>query len=131
MQQPYRPPGAQPITYGNYNPAIPNQSGLGIASFVIGALCLLSSIVVIASFVTKVRASVNSNTLRPMMFDVALLGLSVIAIMFVALIGLILGFVALSQPHRNRAMSILGTILNGLIILGFIALMVIGQTRTG
>ena len=59
----------------------------------------------------------------------AMIGLAVLGVMFIALLGLILGIIALTQPHRNRALSILGTILNGLIILGFIGLMVIGQMR--
>ena len=128
MQNPYQQPGAN-HPYGYQPPPIPNHSGLGIASFVIAALCALTSIVVIASFISKMRTVSSEDSYTDAIFDVALLGLTVIGILFLALIGLILGIVALTQPHRQRALSTIGTFLNGLIILGFLALMFTGMTR--
>ena len=130
VQNPYRPPGAPPA-YGYQHPAIPSQSGLGIASFIIAVVSVIITVGIFVSIFSEVNAArYEYGDYTPgRATNFMMIGLAVIGVMFVALVGMILGFIALTQPHRNRVWSVLGTILNGLIILGFITLMVIGQMR--
>ena len=129
MQDPYRPPGA-PIGYATHQPpTIPVQSGLGIASFIIAGFSILASVAVIVSMVTKLRTVTPEHSPGAVYGSVMMMGLAFVGIMFLALVGLILGIVALTQPHQKRLMSILGTVLNALIIVGYIVLMVIGRMR--
>jgi hypothetical protein len=59
--------------------------------------------------------------------QVMLLGLVILAGMLAALVGAVLAIIGLTERNRYKAFPMVGLLFNGLILLGVIALMVIGM----
>jgi hypothetical protein len=108
--------------YGGYAP--PRPSPLGTTSFVFGLISSLGlgALVVIAG-VMSVRAGGRMDDKSA---EAIALGLGLIFGMFLALIGAILGLVAVMQTGRKKLLGILGLVFNGGILLLVLLLMVIG-----
>ncbi|MFC4776332.1 hypothetical protein ACFO9Q_06050 [Paenibacillus sp. GCM10023252] len=118
-------------------------SGLGIASFVISLIAIVTIIIGIvlltqgimnSTFVTnpELLDSMNQdellNELGPSVIIGALLPFGSIAIAFV---GLILGIIGAASKKHSKALAIVGIVLNSLIVLGFIGLIVIALASLG
>jgi hypothetical protein len=125
---PYAPPKSS--HYGDdaapRRPAGPlRQSGFGIASSVIG---LGTFVAVIAGFMivglAQQAGNINPNEPGPLLMVVSL------SICFggplMHVIGLILGVVGIFQHDRSKLFGVMGTVINGLVIFGGLALFVIG-----
>lgn len=107
----------------------PNQmkhSRLGIVSFIMGLVIGLSEFaMIIIAGVLEITTPGGVDEQSP---QVMLLGLVIIAGMLGALVGAVLGIIGLTERNRYKAFPVLGLAFNGLILLGVIALMVIGMT---
>ena len=103
------------------NPSvIRGHKGLGIASFVIGVICLITvmGLVVVAGVVTNAgRATPEFNMI---------IGLSVISAVFVDLIGIVLGIFGATDRSSKKVYPVLGLVLNVLVVVLFTALMIVG-----
>lgn len=113
------------------------QSGLGIASFIIAlvsVVLIIVSIAIAASFAADFAnnelllndpaaiESMDEEALVPIM----LAGLSILASIGVAVVGLILGIISAFSKTRRKVFGVIGIILNGLIVIGAVGLVVVG-----
>jgi hypothetical protein len=130
----YEPFGRPPVPAAEELPL--KQSGLGIASFVIGLICIIGLIgttlfigASVADFVTPdgtalSEAEIQAKVMDNMGFIVAVL--LFMASLFLSLVGLILGIIGLVVKNRRKVFAVIGTVLNGLLIVGFVGLVIIG-----
>jgi hypothetical protein len=112
------------------------QSGLGIASFIIGLLCItgliISMLTMVSSltdFITADGTALDQKQLENLIMENASLVIAVllfIGSLGVGLIGLILGIIGCSLRNRRKVFAIIGTVLNGLVIVGFVGLILFG-----
>jgi hypothetical protein len=119
------------------------QSKLGIASFIIALVALLLIIItfVLATsnsaqfieFVEEVNARngvVTPEDIETLGGDILGVLVLIMICMFgsigVALVGAILAFIGIFAKNRRKAFAIIGLVLNGLLIVGAIALFIIG-----
>lgn len=113
------------------------HSRMGIASFVIG---ILATVVLVALFVVGgvVAASAFQNVdpqaldpesvqSSPAFAALALIGIGVFGCLVLYVVGLGLGIAGLIQSLRKRLFAVLGTALNGFVILVFVALFALGS----
>jgi len=127
---PYPPP-----VFGEAPPAPPaSQSGLGIASFVIA---LVSIVVMIIGFVSAVASigefiqpdgSIDPESIDPMELGASMMVgvLAVLGSLAISFVGLILGIVGLVAKYKRKVFGIIGVVLNGLILVGFLGLFLLG-----
>jgi hypothetical protein len=119
---------SQPVAFGSKtmtmtleNPSVTRgHKGLGIASFVIGVICLITvmGLVVVAGVVTNAgRATPEFNMI---------LGLGMISVVFVDLIGIVLGIFGAANRSSKKVYPVLGLVLNVLVVALFSALLIIG-----
>jgi hypothetical protein len=103
------------------NPSVTRgHKGLGIASFIIGVICLITvmGLVVTAGVVTNAgRATPEFNMI---------LGLSMISVVFVDLVGIVLGIFGAANRSSKKVYPVLGLVLNVLVVVLFSALLIIG-----
>ena len=100
------------------------HSGLGIGSFIVGILVgLFEFMVIILAGLAEASTEGGLNEDSPEAF---MIGVGVLAGFFLAFIGLGLGVAAFFQADRNKVFAILGTIFNGTVVLGLMALIVLG-----
>jgi len=129
---PYQPPFS--AEHGNlYDPAgLPTpppahyrkHSGLGIASFVIALLVgVLEFAVIIAAGIMETSAPGGMDEDSPAVMAV---GFAICFGVLMHVMGLILGIVGVAQSGRNRVFAILGSIFNGVILIGIGLLMLVG-----
>jgi len=100
------------------------HSGMGIASFIISLVIGVG--VLLAIVIAGVIKVANPESLQDESIGTALIGLFVIACLFINLIGIGLGIAGLVQKNRKRIFSILGTIINGVVLIGIGSLILIG-----
>jgi len=98
------------------------QSGLGIASFVIA---LVSGLVVVAgiAFAAMVVASGDPEQNLPIF---GIVGLILCVFLVLALVGLVLGFLALRRQDRRRTFGAIGLGINAFILIGTVGLALVG-----
>jgi hypothetical protein len=103
------------------NPSVTRgHKGLGIASFIIGVICLITvmGLVVVAGVVTNAgRATPEFNMI---------LGLGMISTVFVDLIGIVLGIFGAADRSSKKAYPVIGLVLNVLVVALFSALLIAG-----
>lgn len=129
-------PAAQPGQSFPYDqPPMKKASGLGIASLIIGILGtigLIAMVVIIGSaiadfmYMESYPITIEDIENNPQFMQVAGAGLGVLGMLFLMFIGLILGIIGLFQKNRKKGFPIAGTIINGLFVVGFLFLMVMG-----
>lgn len=109
------------------------HSGPGIASFVIslitivGYIGLFLFIVVNATSMVTEDGSLTDDSSQAIM----LLGLSVLTLAALNVIGVVVGIIGLSLRQRRKVLGIIGTIINGLIILLFMLITTIFLVNAG
>ena len=120
-------PGSQPYATPAtlVEPSERRTSGLGIASFTLGILAGIATFALIG-FAGYVELSTpgGMNEESPI---AVIVGLGMFAIIGLCFIGGALGVAALFQSNRTRVFSILGIILNVMVVLGLVGLGVIGM----
>lgn len=134
-------PGAPDHVHPQKTAQPDKQSGLGIASFVIGVSALVISLLSIIGLVfsnfdvlvTSINEQMTDEELANVILSEApmlIIGVLMILVSsFLTFIGAVLGIAGLLQPNRKRLFAIMGTVLNGAMVmfilfvglLGFIA----------
>lgn len=109
--QPYGPP-----------PTLPH-SGLGIASLAVALLTGLLDLIliVVAAIMDSRPGGMDEDSPAAMA-----VGCSFVVLMFVNLVGLVLGIVGVALPGRNKLFPSLGIGFNGIVLLGMVALLCLG-----
>jgi hypothetical protein len=126
--------GFSPVDTYDAGPPRRKQSGLGIASFTIFASMALIFVIMLGSVAVKITGLIDAETgvadyeelERRMaeMPELAFMSIALLGTLFGNLIGLILGIIGLVQKERKKVFAVLGTVLNGIVIIG-LALMVL------
>ncbi|MET0616910.1 MAG: hypothetical protein ABWZ54_04015 [Luteibacter sp.] len=98
------------------------QSGHGIASFVIA---LVSGLVILAGIAFS-ALMVGAGNPEQHLAVFGVIGFVLIAFLILALVGLVLGFVALRRLDRRRTFGAIGLGLNAFILIGTGGLMLLG-----
>ena len=100
------------------------RSTMGLVSFVFGLISGIGlTVLVVMAGVMTAQAGGRMDETSP---EAITLGVLLILGMFLALIGAILGIVALMQKGHKKLFGILGLVFNGGILLLVLALMVLG-----
>ncbi len=105
------------------------ESGMGITSLFISIVVGIGMFALVA-----IATAMTMNQPQPPRNDdpaMVIVGLGIIGGCGLALVGLVLGIVGATQANRRRLCGILGSIFNGLILLGVGALMCIGLAAGG
>lgn len=103
------------------NPAtIRTHKRIGIASFVIGMTCVILIMALFGSAGAMAKTGRITAELKMMM------GLGIIAVCFVSLIGIVLGFFGAADRLSKKIYPVLGLSLNIVVMLLFVVLVVIG-----
>ncbi|NBI28210.1 hypothetical protein [Chengkuizengella marina] len=109
------------------------HSGLGIASFIIGILCIILAVVMIILLSVSVNDIYISDepteeeilelvSSQPLFITSILV---ILILLFIQIIGAIIGIVSLFIKNRKKLFPILGTILNLLPILATVVLLLL------
>ncbi len=101
------------------------HSGLGIASFVISLAMGVYFILVV--FVAAVMEAATPGGMPETSPVLAIVGLFAFLGLFGCVVGIGLGIAGMFQKNRKRVFSILGLIINGLIVLGVLAAAIAGS----
>ena len=107
------------------SPVRRRHSGMGIASFVIGLISVLSIVGVLGLAVAMnvANGGVAPDDTAP---QVVMLGLLMILAGMICLVGLGLGIAAAMQKNRRRALGVIGICLNGPVALIFLLVIILG-----
>lgn len=123
---PYEPPSPFYQAHSAYVPKEANRrhSGLGIASFVMAlGVAVFEFVTVIVAGMIEVSTPGGMDEESP---AAMIVGLSVCGGLFVDLIAIVLGFAALFQSETKKVFAILGLAFGLTVLVGVVALMVIG-----
>lgn len=120
--------GFSPVDSYDAAPLRRKQSGLGIASFTIFACMALIFVIMLGSVAVKLTGLIDTQTgvadyeelERKIagMPELAFMSLALLGTLFGNIIGLVLGIIGLVQKERKRVFAVLGTVLNGIVIIG-------------
>jgi hypothetical protein len=102
----------------------PTHSGLGVTSFILSLLSgLFLVIMVVLATALTARNGAELDEESP---EAILIGGAILLSMLVALVGAILGGVALGQRDRKKVFAILGLCFNLLVLIGTLGIIVLG-----
>jgi hypothetical protein len=109
------------------------HSGPGIASFIISLVTIMGYAALFIFIIMKASSMVNenSNLLAESSQSIMLLGMSVIILSALNVIGVVIGIIGLSIRKRRKVFGVIGTIINGVIILLFMLLITIFLVNAG
>ncbi|MEC0126841.1 hypothetical protein [Paenibacillus pabuli] len=108
------------------------HSGPGIASFVIGLVSIIGCILTIFMATLAINNSIGIVTTPIQVEEIALhpavvlASLSILVCLVLNLAGLILGVIGLVLKNRKKVFAIIGTLLNGIMILATAGLVIAG-----
>jgi hypothetical protein len=105
----------------------PPHSGMGIASFVIGGLVLISTIAIfiVVAILDQSNSDFFEKDIPDTPEEIALI-LTYLFNMVLALAGIVLGIIGAATPRRNKLFAGIGIGLNSLILLGLVCVMILG-----
>jgi hypothetical protein len=101
------------------------HSGMGIASFIISIVAGLSLFAIIV--VAGVLEVSTPGGLGEDSIAAGIIGLLIIAMIFVSMVALGLGIAGLVQKNRKKIFALLGTIFSALSCVGTLTILVIGM----
>ncbi|KAA1186212.1 hypothetical protein NYE25_29440 [Paenibacillus sp. FSL E2-8871] len=109
------------------------HSGPGIASFIISLVTIMGYAALFVFIIMKASSMVNenSNLLAESSQSIMLLGMTVIILSALNVIGVVIGIIGLSIRKRRKVFGVIGTIINGVIILLFMLLITIFLVNAG
>lgn len=114
-------------------PTIPSddrkQSRLGIASFVVGiASMLIFCIAIVLAIGYGISIAASNPSIQSLQSSPTILALGLLLFVspVLSLVGTVLGFVAVFQNNTKKHFSILGLVLNILVILAFCVMFIFG-----
>ena len=96
------------------------HKGLGIASFIIGVICLIT----VMGLVTVAGVATNAGRATPE-FNM-IIGLGMISVVLVDLVGIVLGIFGAADRSSKKVYPVLGLVFNVLVVALFSALLIIG-----
>lgn len=109
------------------------HSPVGIASFMIAAVsalgltgALIGAASAAADLARDMPQPPDPNVLPGGLGTLTVLGLSIMLLIFAALVGALLGMAGLFQKQRRKLFSVLGLVFNALIVFGFLLLLIAG-----
>lgn len=116
------------------------HSRMGIASFVIAIVAVVAIVVlfVVAGFLTaQLSQGIDFQNATPQelqqdlqnspgFIGLALAGIGIFVCLLVSLVGFVLGVAGIVQGRRKRLFAILGSVFNGLVLLVFALLFLLG-----
>ncbi|WP_025698068.1 hypothetical protein [Paenibacillus durus] len=128
-------PGGDNSGYAPYQeePRVIKHSGPGIASFVIAMVALagyIVSFIVAGTLIAPVldeTGVLKGETSGAFLF----LGLAILALAALNVIGVVVGIIGLALRGRRKVFGIIGTIINGLILLLFLLLFTVVLFHAG
>jgi hypothetical protein len=94
------------------------HTGAGLAALACAALAMFGAVSVFAATALMDSMELIQGPDEDLLLGVLLLAYGICFLL--ALAGIILGFVGISQPHRNPLLGVLGTILNGFLLMGIL-----------
>ena len=100
------------------------HSGIGISSFVIsiiGSVCMFVLFALAGAMETSRPGGMDERSAQ-----VVVLGLLIIAMLFMNLVAVGLGVAGLLQKERKKVFAILGTIFSGITVILTVVLLIIG-----
>ena len=100
------------------------HSGLGIASFIISIVSSISTFMLIV--IAGVMETSRSGGIDEESVGAVMVGLFILAFLFVSLVALGLGIAGLIQKDRKKVYAIIGTVFSALTFLGTTSLIIIG-----
>ena len=100
------------------------HSGPGIASFIISLVSIVGYIVtfIIIGLMASSMITEDGSLLADSSGTIALLGLAILILAALNVIGVVVGIIGLALRKRRKVFGIIGTIINGVIILLFMLL---------
>lgn len=109
------------------------HSGPGIASFIISLVTIMGYAALFIFIIMKASSMVNenSNLLAESSQSIMLLGMTVLILSALNVIGVVIGIIGLSIRKRRKVFGIIGTIINGVILLLFMLLITIFLVNAG
>ena len=117
------------------------HSRMGIASFVIGIFAFVVMVVLFVVFgvlLSSVLEGVDPQTVDPESLQdspgaigLGLVAIGIIGTLLLYLVGLALGIAGIFQRRRRRLFAVLGTVGNGIVLLAFVVLIVLGVALGG
>ena len=117
------------------------HSRMGIASFVIGILAFVVMVVLFVVFGVLLSSllegvdpqNVDPESLQdsPGAMGLGLVTIGIIGTLLLYLVGLALGIAGIFQRRRRRLFAVLGTVGNGIVLLAFVVLIVVGFVLGG
>lgn len=109
------------------------HSGPGIASFIISLVTIVGYIGLFLFIVAKASSMLteDGSLTTDSSEAIVMLGLSVLTLAALNVIGVVVGIIGLSLRKRRKVLGIIGTIINGLIILLFMLLTAIFLVNAG
>lgn len=105
-------------------PIAVKHSGLGIASFIMGILVIIGVCITFGVAGGSANVSTMDTSYDSLMTGIGLLACGTIA---VALVGLVLGIIAVVQKNTKKVFGIIGLVLNALVFLGLCGVIAIGM----
>ncbi|MFF2888399.1 hypothetical protein [Paenibacillus sp. NPDC057967] len=130
----FSPAGGPPYGQG---PIVKKHSGLGISSFVLALVALLTfilAIILIASSLPEFMNMTSQEELQQRIMDsngegfegLVFGSLVIFLAIGIAFIGLVLGIIGACMRNRKKVFSIIGIVLNGLITFGSGFMLILG-----
>lgn len=119
------PPQYPGPMYQNYaQPNVATKRGLGVSSLVIGVIVLVGEFaaVVAAGVMAMQPGGVDEESPQAV-----ILGLAMMVGLMLAIVGLVLGIVGAASATQHKVFSIIGLLINGLVLLGVVGLLILGS----
>ena len=108
----------------NMEPTETKHSGFGVASFIISILAgVLMFLVFLIGTIMQLSTpgGMDKQSIQAM-----LVGLSIIALLFIDIVAVVLGIAGLFQKKRKKLFAILGIVFSSATVISMIALIIIG-----
>ena len=100
------------------------NSGFGVASFIMSIVIGLLILVLFA--VAGVISASTPGGMDKQSVQAVIIGLSILVLLFLALVAMVLGIVGLLQKERKKLFAILGTIFSSLTLIVAVGVMILG-----
>ena len=108
-------------------PMAEKHSGIGIAAFVIGILVLIMICITFAVAGGTSGMSTYSSSYDSLLTGIGLLACGTIAL---AVVGTVLGIVAVFQKNTRKVFGIIGLVLNALVLLAMCGILALGMAAS-
>jgi hypothetical protein len=108
--------------YAPHAAAERKESGLGIASFLIGLISAVAEVGMIAMAVMLAASGVVDEQ-SP---QTILVGLGILGGLALAVLGLLMGIVALLDKRRSKVFALLGVLCSGMVLASVALLLILG-----